>query len=92
MLTKVTQLGKNRIKLEVEIELDSTSMLNSEEQILAALNELGGEATQVALSQFDTDGRPIEINGEKLTSKGSKKKVSKPLQGNRMLSACLSKK
>ena len=74
MHPKVTRLSKTRIKLEVEIELDSKSMLNSEEQIQSALNELGGEATQVALSQFDTDGRPIEVAGKKLTSKGYKKK------------------
>lgn len=48
-------------------------MLNSEEQIQKALNEAGVLATQTALSQFDTDGSPIELEGKKYTSKGQKK-------------------
>ena len=68
--------------MEIEIELDPGSMLNSEEQIAAALNEAGLQATQEALEQFDTDGSPIEVKGEVLTSKGKQKKSTKPLSGS----------
>ena len=68
--------------MEIEIELDPGSMLNSEEQIAAALNEAGLQATQEALEQFDTDGSPIEVKGEVLTSKGKQKKSTKALSGS----------
>ena len=48
-------------------------MLNSEEQIQLALNQAGLLATETALTQFDTDGSPIELDGEQYTSKGKKK-------------------
>jgi len=57
----------------VEILLDPTSMLNSEQQIQQALNSAGILATQTALSQFDSNGSAIELNDEKYTSKGKKK-------------------
>ena len=69
-----------------------TSMLNSEERIQTALNELGSLATVKALDQFDTNGEPIEVNGKKMTSKGQeKKKNSSALWSNRGESSCLSK-
>lgn len=73
----IKKKGK-KITLQIEIELDPSSMLNSEEQIAKALNEAGLKMTKEALSQFDTDGRPIELRGEKLTSKGQEKKAIKP--------------
>ena len=42
------------------------------------VNELGLKATLEALRKFDTDGRPIELKGQSLSSKGSQKKNSKP--------------
>jgi len=45
-------------------------MLEREEEILQALDEAGRLATQETLSDFDTDGTPIEIGGIKLTTKG----------------------
>ena len=78
MKSKVIKKTGNKLKLEVEIELDSTSMLNSEEQIAKALNEAGLLATEEALELFDTDGSPIELDGQLLTSKGKQKKIIKP--------------
>ena len=75
MKSKIIKRIGNKLTLEVEFLLDSDSMLNSEEQIQLALNEAGLLATQTALSQFDTDGSPIELDGEKYTSKRRKKKV-----------------
>ncbi len=74
MRSKIIKRSGTKLTLEVEIELDPGSMLNSEEQIARALNEAGLQATKEALEQFDTDGSPIEISGEKLTSKGRQKK------------------
>ncbi len=73
MESKIIKKDGNRLTLEVQILLDPNSMLNSEEQIQKALNEVGVLATQTALSQFDTDGSSIELEGKKYTSKGKKK-------------------
>lgn len=78
MSSKLIKKDGNKITLQIEIELDPTSMLNSEEQIAKALNAAGMQATQNALRQFDTDGNPIAVGGEKLTSKGQEKKSTKP--------------
>ncbi len=77
MKSKVIKETGNKLKIEMEIELDPTSMLNSEEQIAKALNEAGLLATGEALELFDTDGSPIELAGKVLTSKGEQKKTTK---------------
>ncbi len=46
------------------------SMLDAEDAIQDALNEAGVVATAEALGRFDADGKPITIDGVKLTSKG----------------------
>ena len=74
MESKIIKQEGNKLTIQVEIELDSTSMLNSEEQIAKALNSAGIQATKKALEQFDTDGSPIDVEGETLTSKGKEKK------------------
>jgi len=78
MSAKIISEKDGKLTLQVEIDLDAKSMLNSEEQIQSALNELGLLATAKALGQFDTNGFPIEVNEEKLTSKGQEKKNFKP--------------
>ena len=66
---------------EVSIDLENTSMLKSEEQIQAAVNALGKEATKAALSQFDTDGRDIELEGDNYTVKSHEKKsIKRPME------------
>ena len=59
----------NSVTIEVTIEF-TNSMLKSEEAILEGINEVGNLASQEALQSFDTDGSPIIIGSEKLTSKG----------------------
>jgi len=76
MHTKITEVNENKIKIELEVESES-SFFRTEENILSALNEAGCVLTSCAMSQHDTDGNPIEVNGEKLTSKG---KISKKYQ------------
>lgn len=74
MSSKLIKREGNKLTLEVEVELDPTSMLNSEEQIALALNEAGVELSEAALLQFDTKGEAIEVGGERLSSKGQQKK------------------
>lgn len=59
------------INLSIKLTLKpGTPMLACEEEILKAVDEAGRLATQATLSDFDTDGSPIELGGIKLTSKG----------------------
>ena len=51
------------------------SMLEQEEQIAAALAEVGQLATSISLKKFDTDGRPIVVGNVKHTSRGEEKKT-----------------
>lgn len=59
------------------------SMLEKEEEIARVVNELGRAATEEALRQFDTDGRPVVVGNEKYTSKGAEKKSTKRPTGKR---------
>lgn len=77
MASKIIKKDGKKITLQIEIELDPKSMLNSEEQIAKALNDAGVKATKEALEQFDTNGSSIKVAGDKLTSKGQEKKIIK---------------
>jgi hypothetical protein len=57
------------VAVVVKIPLSDNMML-SEENIQKGLNEAGKLATSCALSQFDTDGSPIEVAKIRYTSKG----------------------
>lgn len=50
-------------------------MMDSERNLQAAANKAQAAATGECLSRFDTDGAPIIIGGEKLTTKGKKAKI-----------------
>ena len=63
-----------QVKIEVTIDL-SRSMLTSEEQIQASLNEAGSIATLSALKYLDTDGSAIEIAGAVMRTKGEQSKA-----------------
>lgn len=53
------------------------SMLEQEEQIAAAVAEVGRLATELSLKGFDTNGQPIIVGNERHTSRGEGKKTSK---------------
>ena len=53
--TITSQTGKS-VTIELTVDLDPSSMLKSEDNILQALNGAGRLAAEVALEQFDTDG------------------------------------
>ena len=80
MAAKIVKRKGKKLIIEVEMELDG-DMLTQEEAIQLALNEAGKLATKEALEGFDSDGNPIEVKGEKLTSKGQHKKTSKRPSG-----------
>ena len=50
MKSKIIKKVGNKLTMEVEILLDPTSMLNSEQKIQQSLNSAGVLATQTALS------------------------------------------
>ena len=58
------------------------SMLEQEEQIAAAVAEVGRLATQLSLKGFDTDGRPIILDNVRHTSRGEEKKVPNAVGGS----------
>ncbi len=73
MNAKITHSDDAGCIIEVKIPYGKT-MLESEELILQSLNDAGSLATGEILKQFDTDGSPIGIAGQKWTAKG---KISK---------------
>ena len=72
---KITSQRSESVTIEFTVQLDRSSMLKSEDNILKALNGAGRLAAEVALEQFDTDGCPIVLGQTKLTSKGKYNKT-----------------
>ena len=71
MAIKVHSAGNKTIEISFKIELkDGTAMLDCEQQIQDALNQVGTKATAHCLEFFDNDGSPINVGGIKMTSKG----------------------
>ena len=69
MTAQVTRQIKDSITIEVTLPLTG-SMLEAEEAIQDALNEVGLLATEAKLKRFDTDGSPIQLGSIRMTSKG----------------------
>ncbi len=74
MSAKILSRTDKIFKVEVEISY-AESMLDFEEIIQTAVNEVGQIATQEALTSFDADGSPILVGNTKLTSKGRESKT-----------------
>ena len=71
MSATVIKSDATSIIIQVEIPLgESKGMLGKENLIQQGVNQAGLLATELALSQFDTDGNPITVDERKLTSKG----------------------
>ena len=77
---KLKNSSSKSVTIEVTIPL-TDSMLQTEEGIRDALNEVGCMATQSALNRFDTDGSPIVIGDSKFTSKGLCSKTYQTMWG-----------
>ena len=69
MIAHVTGQVRDSITIEVTLPLRG-SMLEAEEAIQDALNEVGLLATEEKLKRFDTDGSPIQVGSVRMTSKG----------------------
>jgi hypothetical protein len=71
----ITKRSATSFTIEVDIPYEYSSMLHAEEVIQAQINKVGSLATGEALKQFDTDGAPVFVAGQKLTSKGQIQKT-----------------
>jgi len=69
MTAQVVRQNNASITIEVTLSLTG-SMLQAEEAIQDALNEVGLLATEAKLTGFDTDGSPIRWGSVRMTSKG----------------------
>lgn len=77
MKSDIKQEKDGSYTVRVNFKLEG-SMLEMEDHIQEMVNKVGLKATLEALGKFDTDGKPIEVKGERMTSKGKQKKSSKP--------------
>ena len=73
IMTAIVHNTNGSITVSVTIPLTG-SMMEMENTILDALNDVGCVATGEALKRFDTNGRPIIRDGVKLTSKNKDSK------------------
>ncbi len=69
----VISSSDTHLSVQVTVELKDT-MMELEESIQHACNEVGSAATAHALTRFDTDGSAIRIGGMKWTSRGHEPK------------------
>jgi hypothetical protein len=67
-MTLVTQRANGEITFQITVRLDGT-MLEMEETIQEAVNDLGRCVTEEALQRFDTDGSPIQLGPVKWTAR-----------------------
>lgn len=74
MEASIVSKNDKEIEIKVKVRLES-SMLKTEENIQDSLNQVGILATEIALSQHDTNGDPIMLNALKYTSKGQIEKI-----------------
>lgn len=74
MVAKIISRTKDKLTIQIEVDT-SGSMLDAEEAILSATNELGGLSTEELLKKFDADGSPIKVGGVKFTSKSLQNKT-----------------
>lgn len=76
MEIKLIKQEGSELTYEVKLKLEG-DMLSMEEQIQGLVNQIGQTTTAIALKECDTDGRAIEVQGERYTSKGAQKKSIK---------------
>jgi hypothetical protein len=69
----IKEKNSDFITVEVKISLNR-DMIESENNILDAVNDVGTVATEELLKSFDSDGSPITVAGIKMTSKGLESK------------------
>jgi hypothetical protein len=72
-MAEIISKTQQEITIQLTIKLTG-SMLEMEQAIQTAVNDVGCISTKEALSKFDTTGSPINIGSIKLTTKGKAKK------------------
>lgn len=76
MTVQAAIVSRSERSFTVQVEVPyHKDMLKAEELILECVNAVGNESTAEILSQFDTNGSPIMLRAERLTSKGSEPKA-----------------
>lgn len=75
MSASIVARTANSITVQIQIPLSTSSLLDSEESIQAAINEAGTLATGEAIQKFDTNGQKLERAGSKWSSKGKQPKT-----------------
>ncbi|VAW86014.1 hypothetical protein MNBD_GAMMA18-445 [hydrothermal vent metagenome] len=73
-MAKLLKRTKKQLTLEVTVNI-SGSLLEAEETIQQACNEIGQLATQEAITDFDTDGSALMTGPVKWASKGQTRKT-----------------
>ena len=73
MTAEVITASEDEVVLQVKIKLNG-SLMEMEESIQQAVNDIGAVATHQALKKFDTTGAPIQIGSIRMTSKGEELK------------------
>lgn len=69
MSAEVITANEDEVVLQVKIKLNG-SLMEMENSIQEAVNEIGSLATHQALKKFDTSGAPIQVGSIRMTSKG----------------------
>jgi len=73
-MAKIISRNDKGLTLQITVKLTG-SLLEMEDNILDACNEMGCLATTEALQKFDTDGSPIKLGSVKMTAREKDNKV-----------------
>lgn len=73
-MAKIIAHSENELTLQVTVKLTG-SLMEMENSILDACNDMGCLATNEALKKFDADGSPILVGQIKMTGKGKNNKT-----------------
>ena len=65
MSAKIISSNGTKLTLQVQVDISGT-MLEMEERIQKACNDIGSLSTEKALESLDTDGTPIVIGEKKI--------------------------
>lgn len=83
-MAKIVARKGNKLTMQVTVELTG-SLMDMEDIILDACNDMGCLATEEALQKFDADGSPIMVGNTKMTSKGKNSQTYQTPYGSVLL-------
>lgn len=78
MSIKIISKNEKKITIELTVDLDNESFLQTEEKIMDKVNELGVTLTKEALKNLDIKATVLKINEQNHYAKEIKKNI-KPL-------------